>query len=607
MSDVTTDPRTGAATRLRVRKRTGTAGDTLIAWGLALVAAEVAKRDVVLSDAPNAFEVIVRASPIQLAQAYADYLPSARVKMPWLASTEKKRHPPIGVDYAVDRDVLRDDYDRLRARGQRLEAGSDAPAVAAHPLAPRYPLFQVLTNPGTQWIGFNSFAERAQVFLTPPGAEKLLETYASEVVDDGFDAALDDRMRQLGLNASGDRRRNPPGFLFPGASKGPTMRLDRGGTVIGQTAALDWMQADRGDLSIAELYLAYVGFFAVGVILPYKAGRVMAVPVPDRVLAPRVVAFLDRLRPRTFPTSPAAIAADAALGYGLAALDYVRGLVAEETQPNRSTLVFNGVQLAVFWMPNGYTYALDHVTFAPLPRWLAPLRLRGGYDEAAEVLTTHRRRIDTVGQADGDEAREATRLYRESLDGSAFAWLRMVPTWYRAVLAERFVTSWSTAEVEEVAVALQPELRQVIDDPAFEAVTGAIRRSTIQAHYARKNRQAGDQGVVTSNRPGNPLSPQYDLIGVLQEAAARHPDEFLRELCEFVAAYNDEAMRREQRLVRKEDLAQIVTWITDDRRGIVPALILAFGVSPRRRAADAPVEEVLAGEARGEAEDVSGA
>jgi hypothetical protein len=171
------EPWARVETRLRVRKRTGTLGDTLIAWGLAFVAGEVTKREVLLRNTPEGFEITVRVSQDQLAEAYDRYQPSTRVMVPWLASSEKGRHAPAGISFAVDRDVLRADYERLRQQGQRPDAAGDAPAVTADPLAPKYPLFRVLTNPGTQWNGFNSFVERTQVFWTPNGVSALIGAF----------------------------------------------------------------------------------------------------------------------------------------------------------------------------------------------------------------------------------------------------------------------------------------------------------------------------------------------------------------------------------------------------------------------------------------------
>lgn len=578
------------ATTLRAPKRTGTMGDTFISWGLAILAADLTRRQVVLRNTPAAYEVEIQASPEQIAEHATDYQPSAAVMLPWLACAASARVPPSSIGYAVERDQLRDDFDRLRARGQQPGPDGDTPAVAANPLAPKYPLFQVLTNPGTQWAGYNTLVEQSAQFCKPPGVAGLLAAYASDAAGIDLDAWIDGLMKRLGLRSSAARWRNPPGFLFPGSNKGPTMRVDREGVVVGQPNALDWMMADRGDLSTAELYLAYVGYFNVGTVHSYKGGRVVSAPVPLRARVPRALTFLERVHSRSFPKSPPAAAADAALAYADAALayhaDFAPGQALVPTE-----LVINGVELAVFWMPSGNTYAPQSATFAPLPLWLAPL-YAVGFGIARETIGEHRRQVRAAGGAESGEARDAMDAYLASLGGDVAAWLGVIPAWYRAVLAERFVGSWSTTEIERIAVALEPELADIIHDPAFEAVTGAIRRVTIQAHYARQNRQRGE-GVISSNRPGSPLSPQYDLVGSLQEAAARHPDEFLRELCEFIAAYNDEASRRQHRLVRKEDLEQLIAWLRADRRGLIPALVLAFGVAPRRRTADAPPDEVV--------------
>ena len=145
-------------------------------------------------------------------------------------------------------------------------------------------------------------------------------------------------------------------------------------------------------------------------------------------------------------------------------------------------------------------------------------------------------------------------------------------------------------------MSLQPDLDEIIHDPAFESITGAIRQATIVAYYARENRRSqASEALPRSDRPDSRLSPQYDLVGALQEAAARHPDEFLRELCEFIAEYNDSVTRGKLRLrlIRNEDIEQVIAWLAADRRGLIPPLLLAFGVSPRRRVADAADDEAL--------------
>ena len=575
--------------RLLVPRRTGSLGDTFVAWGMAVLVGEVAGPGVTLAIGPEAFAIDVPATWGDLDAWSAAFEPPAHpaVWLRWLGSTAGNRvAPPEVADLAVDRDRLRDDHAMVRARGQRPDPSGDAVAAAVHPLALKYPLFLPLTNPGTQWAGYNSFVQRAKAFWSPAGIAAVLRAYRSAGGGEGdLPGALDAAMRSLGLRTAGERYRNPPGFLFPGASKGPTMRVERDGTVTGPPAALDWMLADRGDLSAIELYLAYLGYFATARVLGARGSRAVVVPVPGRVDVALALTVIGQVQPRTYPGSPPAQAAEVALAYGQAALSYV-----EEVRGRRPSadddLAFVGAQLAFFWMPSGNTYALDHVSWAAIPRWLGPLYARDGYDPSPtqETIERHRRQVRGIGRAEGGEAREAAFAYRSSLDGDERAWLDVLPAWFAAVLAEQYVGNWSAGDVERIVMAHRPDLREIIEDQAFRNVTSAIRRVTVAAHYARRARRGG-QGRRGSES-GATLDPQYDLVTTLREAAARNPAEFQRELLLFVAAYNDEAMRHEARLIRQEDIWQIMRWLESDRNGLIPALLLAFGVCPLRREAE---------------------
>lgn len=379
------------------------------------------------------------------------------------------------------------------------------------------------------------------------------------------------------------------------------MRLSRTNIITGDGKAPDWMMVNRGDLSAVELYLAYVGYFNVATVHSYKGGRVVVAPSPDHAPVPGVMDSLNRARPQVFPNSPAAIVADAALAYGESALSYHSDFARH--RPN-DKIILSGAHVAIYWMPNSFTYAPQQTTFAPLPPWLLPMYKREGFDACDETLKRHRKQVQAAGRAESGEAREAITAYRESLSGGVRAWLRVMPIWHRAVLAEKFVGSWSVGEIERIAVALQPDLEEIIHDPAFENVTRAIRNATIYAYRERQDRNRAGQadseaGDRASLPPGSPLSPNYDLAGSLQEAADRHPQEFLHELFKFVAAYNDDAARpgrRPRRRVFDEDLARVVKWIDSDKHRLVPVMLLAFGVSPVRRSKDehdedAPGEE----------------
>ncbi len=167
-------------------------------------------------------------------------------------------------------------------------------------------------------------------------------------------------------------------------------------------------------------------------------------------------------------------------------------------------------------------------------------------------------------------------------------------------------------------MALDQSLAEIIDHESFKAVARAIRQATVVPHYARlRQRQAGrGDGAATGDTGQNiarsPFAAQYDLINTLLEANDRNRAEFEREFFQFVALYNDETMRYnekarpEQRrpLIREADLQQVFAWIERDTKGVVPLALLAFGSSVRGKAQ--PGDEPGAGDGTGDDGDTDG-
>ena len=56
---------------------------------------------------------------------------------------------------------------------QRMEVSHRRPTEGTR----LYPFYEVLTNPGTQWAGYNSFVERLYGTLTPDGVRALFAQY----------------------------------------------------------------------------------------------------------------------------------------------------------------------------------------------------------------------------------------------------------------------------------------------------------------------------------------------------------------------------------------------------------------------------------------------
>src|SRR5260221_7547729 len=170
--------------RLAVPKATGTQGDTLVAWGLALFVAEVLVDErVILSDAGDYYLIEPSAASERAEERIASFAWEERLKrsqLRWLGSTAKKRLPPGNAPFPwIDRDALREANAILRAsrRAMQTPAGGEGPAITTSEDPELYPFYEVLTNPGRQWDGYDSFVEQLYDYLTPDGVRGILQRY----------------------------------------------------------------------------------------------------------------------------------------------------------------------------------------------------------------------------------------------------------------------------------------------------------------------------------------------------------------------------------------------------------------------------------------------
>ncbi len=596
---------------LRVPKATGTHGDTLVAWGLALLSYSALSADgrdceVRLRDDGDAYSL-----HLEMEDEHAKEHPNSTIHrgswLKWLASSDKGKVPPESFrGEKVDRDQLRSDSERLRAMGGgNAPVGGDAPLVTTETDARRYPLYQVLTNPGTQWTGYNSLVEALAPIMSEAGWRLIIDMY--HPVDPLGSQQIDARLRVLGVSKRDSRWRNPPGFLFPGLNKGSTMLLrTQAGTIIGNSTS-DWMMSDRGDRNLIELYLAYLGYFEFAQVLTSREERVVVVPAPWMVEITRAQSAFGSVDLR-YSGLHSYMEAMAALRYAHKVAQYLRELRDEDPDEfDKAGTVLSGVHITHYWMPSGNTYAPKYTGTVPMPGWLKPLR-----DEdigvARDAIEYHQNRLRQI-RGGGDpsklpeERREAIRLYERSLDGDVVDWFHAVASWYAAGREAdpenvgKYL--WNEEEVRRIAVAVKSDITQIIDTEAFKGIASAIRSATIAAHYARQRHRSAQAADGDGPRPArSPFSAQYDLVTTLMEAADRDPKDFLEELYRFAALYNDETIRRSgpdarRRMIRQEHLDQVTRWVLDEKqRHLVPYALVAFGTSSTGGSGEAQADHV---------------
>ena len=599
MSAVATERRT---LTLVVPKTTGTPGDTLMGWGLAILTSEAfGDPRVTLSDQGQSFLIETSVPLTQVEQRLAGFSwkQLGRSALRWLSSQQKGRMPNDGMaPIAVDRDDLRDAYLRWREQ-QRTKSHApegDEPTQTWHVNPQLYPFYEVLTNPGTQWAGYNSFVERLYGLLTPDGIRALFAQYEAHQDEPG------DRNGDHAAGASQTPKRgakppmfNPPGFLYPGMNKGPTMRMvDAQGMTVGSATAADWTLIDRGDRSLFENYLAYIGYFQVARIVTTKEQRVVAVPIPRRV---QLRTMLGQLPARELEATNLTeyLAAQSALEYGGAALRYVIDLQgADASAVERRGAALSGAHLSVFWRPNGNVFAPKRLTQVTLPVWLPALR-DASLDEARDTLRDHQRRLKSLRGSWRDEKklsaeqREAIESYLRSLNGDLREWFHAVASWFPAARAAARVNwtvgLWSTEEVRRIALAMSKNtelesLAPIIDAPEFKRLASTIRMSTVVPHLSREHsRKSG-------GAESQPWDIKYDLVRQLRSAAERSTEEFLKAFYDFIAEYNDETARpktgRGRALARTDDLLWLSAQMDNPKLAkVLPAALLAFGTSLR--------------------------
>jgi hypothetical protein len=595
--------------RLAVSKATGTQGDTLVAWGLAIFVAEVLVDERVrLSDAGDHYLIESSAAPRWAEEHIATFSWQERLnrgRLRWLGSTANKRLPRDDPTLPwVDRDALREAHTSLRQSRTAMQTPSqgEGPAITTGEDPELYPFYEVLTNPGRQWGGYNSsLIEPLYDYLTPDGVRDILRRYA---ISHLTDTAANEQARSATKRAKVPSL-NPPGFLYPGMNKGPTMRLieEHGGSV-GQTGQLDWMLADRGDRSLFEVYLAYVGYFNVARVVTTKEQRIVAAPMPAQVEIPRVLSFLPQ-RELEATNLTDYLAASNALDYARAALAYLASLQADRGAAlGRRGVALSGAHLSVFWRPNGNVYAPSRLVEVSIPIWLAGLSEQG-IDLAAGTTEQHQKRLRSVRGRWRDERklsleqRHAVEAYLRSLGGGLLEWFHAVAAWFPATRAaarnDWNVGLWSVDEVRRIATVMDTDhtFDAVMNHPAFARLASAIRLSTVVPHISRSKQR---QGQAT---PPYPFDPDYDLVSTLQGAADRGWRDFLREFYAFAARYNDETARPNKGgrrpYLREDDLAQLARWLDHkDLRQLVPAALLAFGTSLKGQPAPAGDEDAAA-------------
>lgn len=344
-------------------------------------------------------------------------------------------------------------------------------------------------------------------------------------------------------------------------------------------------------------YLKYLGLERVA------NARVVGDDIKLFVITPGNITAttLDRISERFFrlglPWSSAQIDIQGSLGLAEALVEQLaQGNLEEFGMTPRSYV--EGLQTAYF-KSLGSARALANIGFIGLPGWF-PVTEENA-DDWMEILEEHRKVLVLLNEDRSEEA-DLLLLYRDFLSATDERTLLEFLASYashvvRSRERKRFVRQFTTKNLRRLLVSLSSSFKEIVDDPGFRAVAGAIRRSTVTEQY---HKSQGNQVFEI----------EYGLFQDFKRKA-RFPDQFIGALSEFVNTYDAQNARREEQLKGKAgrrrsrlsvaELDSVVDLI--DRHGseTVTMLLIAYGSARDPKAPDevkeaTPVKNEATGE-----------
>lgn len=236
-----------------------------------------------------------------------------------------------------------------------------------------------------------------------------------------------------------------------------------------------------------------------------------------------------------------------------------------------------------FYKDMGNAVAVLNLSVIGLPRWMKVQNESEGQAYRA-MLEEHRRVADSLQERNADEYR-LLQLYRDFLSGHDLSPFFAFSAGYAQLTMSRMEKGqWSprftTNNLEVLIMGHDQKLKPILENPGFQNIAAAIRRSTVIPQYFKARGQKG------------PYDVRYGLGAELLRQAA-YPDRFVQALSDFLHDYNRETMQVYERhkgnppvrraQVTTEDIQQMVELIDQYGSQTVANLLVAFGYAREPR------------------------
>lgn len=236
-----------------------------------------------------------------------------------------------------------------------------------------------------------------------------------------------------------------------------------------------------------------------------------------------------------------------------------------------------------FYKDMGSAVAVLNVSEISLPRWIKIKNEEQGHAYRA-MLEEHRRLADSLQEKNADEYR-LLQTYRNFLSGHDLRAFFDFAAGYAQLMMSRmdkgqWAPRFTTTNLEVLIMGHDEKLRPILDNPGFQNIATAIRRSTVIPQYFKAKGQKGSYEI------------RYGLGAELLRQAA-YPDRFIQALSDFLYDYNRETIQIFERYkgnppvrraqVTTEDIQQVVELIDTYGSKTIANLLIAFGYAREPR------------------------
>jgi hypothetical protein len=367
--------------------------------------------------------------------------------------------------------------------------------------------------------------------------------------------------------------------------------------VINPTAGKGATRVKADALTIGNLsafwpleLLKFAGFFALAhpQVIANAKDRKTYIVRPKNIQVSLLDQLMRTFRSALWSNSPAKIDVLAVLQFTRALVMHDRNALQQEGDflapweplPPPAERV-HGFDVA-FYKDMGSAYAVMNVATLNLPNWLPRIEHLDQAHRILALLEEHTTVIGSIRARNGEERTEEYELlrrYRDFLsahDVDAFLDFAALFAPYISHKLERneYIRRFSVDSLKELfAMAARQDFVRVIDNPGFQNIADAIRRSTVTLQFIK----------------GSGKRPQFDIrYGLAQELvrSANDADGFVAALSEFASRYNGETAQTYETskgsIVRKriteDDLAAIVRLLAEGFGAKTLArMLVAFG------------------------------